>query len=944
MAHQAARFATDLAHYHLNTHNRALRLVLDRPQSPTDALLPQRISGVESVCDGFEFQILCISENATLPLKEFIGLSCELQIVTDRGNLRRLCGIVTAAASGQSDGGMGTYKLTMRDALAVMDKNRNTRVFRDKSELEIIQLLISQWQKSNAILASTFDVQIDQGLLNRQFPRRSQTMQSNESDAGFVRRLMQRRGIAWFFRPGLLTADHTASARAPARIGHTLVLFDDTMSLERNAAGSIRFHRDAATEQRDAVTVWSAERLLVPGSTSLHSWDYLNPAGATFMTASSPSHADQGTTGNRLAAALDDYRTTSPHQADNHRDLVMLGDVHMARHEYVSKCFHGEGGVRDLEVGQWFSFEGHPDIDTHPADERQFVLTSQRIAAGNNLPAELGARVERLFARSGWDSTEHAHIANGEQAQLRYWTRFTCVRRSVRIVPPPPALPSPQLQTAIVVGPKNEEVWCDHLGRVKIRFPATRTQDHAHVSGAGSSDTDSDSAWVRVASGWAGNGLGSGGQCGARLLPPVGAEVLVAFAGGDPDKPVIVSQVYNGAAPPPQFRHEDGLPDSRYQSGLRSREVRGQRGNQLRLDDTSGQISAQLASDHAATELNLGYLTEPRRQGGASARGEGAELRTNEAIALHAARGILLSAWKLLGGAGSKGSQLARDDYLDLLRECGELCATLGKHACAHNGLATDNQEQEALVARFAQWEDGSNTRPKATPPGEPVIAMTAPAGIGFASSKAIVSYAGSNLDGVAQQHLQLTAGQRFTVNAGKGVSLFAHHGGLHAIAHHGKLLMQSQHDDTAIDSARNMQLTATEGTATISAKVILLVAADGSFLKLGDGPPVLGSKEPLKFQAPDFSFDGPQSMAAQFPEFGEGGADQRLELRYPRGVADDDGEQPLGALVKDVKMKVTLSDGSSLDARSDEQGKSELLARDAMHMADIVLSRGGDR
>ena len=59
--------------------------------------------------------------------------------------------------------------------------------------------------------------------------------------------------------------------------------------------------------------------------------------------------------------------------------------------------------------------------------------------------------------------------------------------------------------------------------------------------------------------------------------------------------------------------------------------------------------------------------------------------------------------------------------------------------------------------------------------------------------------------------------------------------------------------------------------------------------------------------------------------------------------MADDDGEQPLGALVKDMKMNVALSDGTSLDARSDEEGKSTLLARDAMHMTDIVLSRGGD-
>lgn len=84
--------------------------------------------------------------------------------------------------------------------------------------------------------------------------------------------------------------------------------------------------------------------------------------------------------------------------------------------------------------------------------------------------------------------------------------------------------------------------------------------------------------------------------------------------------------------------------------------------------------------------------------------------------------------------------------------------------------------------------------------------------------------------------------------------------------------------------------------------------------------------------------------MAAQFPEFGSAGANQRLELRYPRGVAGEDGSEPLGAVVKDMKMSLALSDGSNVDARSNEEGKSELLARDAMHIADIVLSRGGDQ
>lgn len=936
--------ALELAQYTLGTHDRPLGLKLACADGiRDDILLPQRLIGNEAICGGFEHRILCVADDAELALKNFIGVPAELHIVTDTGQLRRICGIVTEAASGQSDGALATYELVMRDALSIMEARKNTRVFRNKSELDIVRILVAEWRQRNGVLRETFDLEVAVGLDNR-CPARELIMQHNESDAAFIRRLLQRRGVAWFFRSGLPELGGYRAQRDA--IGHTLVLFDDSTQLARNAAGTVRFHRDAATEQRDAITGWSAVRIVQPSSMSIHTWNYKQPRIGEFMTTSASSRADQGKRGNVLAATLDDYHVAAPHIGDTSADLADLGEVQIAHYEYATKSFNGEGGVRDLAVGEWFSFKGHPEIDSHPENERDFVITSQRIAAQNNLPVEISARVERLFNRNGWNVGDYAMFANTDNPgePIRYKTRFTCVRRGIRIVPPSPVLPRAELQTAIVVGPVNEEVWCDELGRVKIRFPATRPEDHAHAGGVGSSDTDTDSAWVRVVSSWAGSALGAHNQCGARLLPPVGSEVLVAFAGGDPDKPVIIAQVFNGAAPPPAFRHEACVPKTKYQSGIRSREVRGQRGNQLRLDDTPGQISAQLASDHAGAELNLGYLTELRQGGPAAPRGEGAELRSDEAIALRAARGILLSTWKLLGGAGLKGRQLARDDYLELLRECGELCAALGDYAAEHNGLPIDTKEQNDLLARFKTWEDGSNTVPDAAEPGEPVIGITSPAGIGFASSKAIVSYSAQNIDTVAQQHLQLTAGQRFNLNAGKGISLFAQNGGFTGIAHTGKLLLQSQHDDTDINSAKNLTLTATEGTTTISAKVILLVAEDGSFLKLGDGPPVLGSKQSLKFHAPDFLYDEPESLTAQFPTFGQGRADQKLMVRYAPGIPLENGERPPGAVVKDAKLKIALSDGTAMQARSSADGKSDLIERDAMHMAEISLMRGGDQ
>lgn len=928
--------ASGLQQLSLSTQARPLRLALALSEGVRDELLlPQRFIGKEAVCGPYEYRILCVADSALLPLKNFIGVAAELRIVTDQGQLRHVGGIVTEAASGESDGGLTTYQLAMRDALSLMEGRCNTRVFRHKNELDIVKTLVSEWQGRNAMLGTNFALQIAPGL-DEKFVRREFRMQHSESDADFIRRLLQDRGLAWCVVPGLPDRG-TRPGQTARAIGHTLFVFDDACHLKPSAAGHVRFHRDAATEERDAITAWSAVRTLQPGSVALHSWDYKNPSANVFMHAQAQSYNDQGRQGNAVASSLDDYHAAAPHLGDNLEDLTLLGAARMAHHDYEAKRFHAEGSVRDPAAGEWFTLQGHPEIDTHTGGEREFVVTSQHIVAQNNLPVDIGARVERLFNRSGWSRGEYDVFANGDDngEPLRYRTRFTCVRRGVRIVPPPATLPRPALQSAIVVGPENEQVWCDELGRVKVHFPATQPEGRAGA--------DSDSAWVRVASSWAGNGPGSSVQCGARLLPPVGAEVLVDWAGGHPDKPVIVGQLYNGVGTPPAFRHEDCLPDTRYQSGIRSREVRGARGNQLRLDDTPGQISAQLASDHAGSELNLGYLTGPRSDGAAVARGEGAELRSDEAIALHAARGILLSAWKLLGSSRARGGQLARDDFLALLRECGELSATLGDSAAQNDGMPFDPKEQDALLAKFGGWEDGSNTRPDAAERGAPVIGITSAAGIGFASSGAIVSYSARNADTVAQQHLQMTAGQRVAVNAGQGISLFAQAGGLTGIAHTGKLLLQSQRDDTVINSASNLALSATEGTATLSAKVILLVAEDGSFLKLGDGPPVLGSKQPLKFHASDFRFDGPETMAAQLPTFGEGRADQKFAVRYARGVPLEDGSRPLGGAVEDARLKVRLSDGSDLQARSGADGSSDPVERDAMHMADIDLMLGGD-
>lgn len=896
----------------LSDANRPLRLRLAGEQEVlANVLLVQQVKGQATICGGFEYRLFCVASQAGLPLKMFNAMAAELQFVTDRGELHSVCGIVAHAAEGESDGGLATYQLVIRDALALMEARTNTRVFRDASEIDITRILLRECLQHNPVLARAFDFRF---LTRASYPHRGFTMQSNESDAAFLRRLWKRRGLAWFFE-----ADEPANDGMVR--GHRLVLFDDPRALEPCSAGTVRYHRDDGTEERDSITAWHAVRSLGCGKVTRHSWDYKQSAALDLTV---PGHYDQGALGNRFAASLDDYLALAPHTGDSANDFCDLATLRMEHHEYAAKMFEAESGVRDLCVGQWITIEGHAELDTHPHDEREFVLTGLHVEAENNLPKALNDRIVRLFALNRWHTPSEGSENTSTERRGRYANRFSCVRRGIPIVPafdPRVDLPQVRLQSVIVVAPKDEEVHCDQHGRVKVRFPACRPDDHAHAQGAGASGSDTDSAWIRVASSWAGD------HCGAISLPRAGDECLVDFLGGDPDKPIIVGRVHGSRTPPPDFTHQGELPGNRFLSGIKSREIGGRRYNQLRMDDTPSQISVQLASEHGHSQLNLGELRHARRDGKAAPRGEGAELRSDEHVAVRAAKGILLSAWKRLHAADS---QLARAEFLSLMAQCLEQCQNLGTYAVEHQAMALDAEPLAQLKEQLDGWESGSNVAPEGHGGGAALIGLSAPEGISFATPKALVSYAGSNLDSVAQQHLQLIAGQRFNLNAGQGVSVFAHTGGIKAIAHQGKFLLQSQHDDLDLNSAKNVRITATDGKVIVMAKEIQFIAEDGSFVKVGGGI-TLGTEGDIKHHGANFPFDGPATMATELPVFDKAGADQKFVLKY--GAHGDD---PVAAANR--RYEIALSDGSVLTGTSDAAGKTDLLERDAMHIARIRI------
>ncbi|EQB4547997.1 type VI secretion system tip protein TssI/VgrG, partial [Pseudomonas aeruginosa] len=161
--------------------------------------------------------------------------------------------------------------------------------------------------------------------------------------------------------------------------------------------------------------------------------------------------------------------------------------------------------------------------------------------------------------------------ASTDDFQQGYRNRFLATPWEV-FFRPPLEHPKPRVlgsQTAVVTGPPGEEIHCDRYGRVRVQF---------HWDREGQGD-DKSSCWLRVASGWAGNGYGG------IVIPRVGMEVLVDFLEGDPDQPLVSGCVYHAAHTVPYE-----LPANQTRSVFKSLSSPGGGGyNELRIEDRKGQ-------------------------------------------------------------------------------------------------------------------------------------------------------------------------------------------------------------------------------------------------------------------------------------------------------------------------------------------------------------------
>ncbi|MBN6513951.1 type VI secretion system Vgr family protein [Acinetobacter pittii] len=796
----------------------------------------QRIEGQHQLNGGLEAELICLSTSAQIALKQFIGVQVAVDQVTDSGQLFRTTGIVTEASYGQSDGALTLYKLTLKDATNLWHKRRNSRVFMNKSIIEVTEVLFKEWQERSPLFATS--LRLDLSGLSQSYDIRPFIMQHNESDYDFLTRLWRSEGVSWVIDEVELFVLHFTTPIQPQK----LRLVDDNSQYQALARRSIRYHRSSATEYQDSITGFVAVRSLQPTAVHVQRWQpdalaHEEGVGSVITTHLHSEQFDSASLSLEQAwhvspAWMQDLKGEDQATASSSNQLEKLNQQFTDMYASRAKYFKAYSSVRDSQVGYWFNLQEHPEIDQHEGADQEFLIIAKNFYNQNNLPKDLHQQVSQLLTQSRWDKHGYDDIE-------RQGNELTLIRRQIKTAPeynPEQHRPIAYPQRAKVVGPEGETIHVDEWGRIKVRFLFTRSDDHGHDGGAGSNDNDTDSAWVDVLTPWAGEGYG------ARFLPRIGEVVVIDFFDGNIDRPFVTGRIHEAQRSPTKFDVKGQLPDTKKLSGIRSQEISGNGFNQLRFDDTTGQISTQLQSSHAATQLNLGNLSHPKEQATSQGRGEGFELRTDAWGAVRAGKGMLISTY---AQEQAQGLHLDANESKQQLE--GGLNNSKALSELAKNQQTDPLEVLDHLKTFLDQIEQ--RDRDKAAAFKQAIMVLSAPNSMALTSNENIHLSADGHISQTAGDSINLSTQKNFIAHAQNKISFFAAQNGARMYAGKGRIELQAQSDGTDIIARKGIQIISTEDRIEITSPKEIILTADGSQLKINSSGifPVTGGKLEVK-------------------------------------------------------------------------------------------------
>ena len=771
------------------------RVILHSPLG--DALQFHRLVGREALHQLFEFDLDLLGRSSAIDPMTLLGEPATVVMETESGAPRYLAGLVTHFSLSQVDARQSFYRMTLRPWLWLATLRSDLRVFQDQTVPDILAEVLGSYGHSL------------EKRLSRDYRTWDYCVQYQESDFDFISRLCEREGIYYYFR-------HEAER-------HILVFADDIAASHDPLPGgdAVRFHpseragmtRGSGASPGERIFEWKTGEEIRAGFHATNDYDFLKPRADL----SSQRQMPAGHTHDKLE------RYNWPGGYTKHDDGETYARIRTEEQASGRSTASGRSNRRDLAPGCTFQLTHHPRDDQN----RPYLLTRVDYELQENLQASEGANA-------------------GEGSVQRFAFEAQPTSYAWR---PPRSTPRPRTcgpQTAVVVGPRNQEIWADQYGRVKVQF---------HWDRLGRRDENS-SCWVRVSM------VLAGATFGAAALPRIGQEVVVDFLGGDPDHPLITGRVFNAEHMPAW-----SLPAQTHLSGIRSRELGlqersgGARGNHLALDDHPGKIQVQLKSDHLSSSLSLGHVGRiDDTSGRKDDRGEGAELRTDGHAAVRAARGLLLT---------TEPRPHAQGHITDLGETAARLTAARDLHErqsqTAQQAKAHEAGDQDAVTRVLKEQNDaikGRGTDSQAGPSfpelDEPHLVIASAAGIQSTAAGAthIASITHNALS--SGGHTSISAGKSLLASVKEAVRVFAYKSIRLTAATAGIDIVALE---KGINLFARLDINLQAEKISITAKDEILINGGSSFTRWNASGIVHGTSGVWREHAGTHSFAGPMNM-----------------------------------------------------------------------------------
>jgi type VI secretion system secreted protein VgrG len=544
-----------------------------KSDSPVAAdLMFWQIAGHESLSRPSVYQLSVLSEKSDIDAKDILGRAFDVVIEfrdAEGKKQERHCQghAVRFSRAGKLAGRYNLINITLQSWFGLLTKRKNSRILQDKPVLDILDAIFEDSP------IKRFKKLKSENVTGTHEPLRY-CVQHQETDYQYLSRILEDEGIYYWFdvhdEPGTM---HLSDS---SEVAHE----------QLPVIGTLKFIPPGRNEPRlNEIVRWVSARQFDTGKHDSRDSNFktirqkigvpIDVADDYELSEFEAFEFPGGYFNNDMAQDTAKIRG---------HELIARRDRHFASTSWP-----------DVAAGRTFTLEGDPDeihngnyligsctfIVTHPGYEGLNAdgMSSSVLATLMDTLKNDAFNADSVTSKSAFisDALADKKIVRGTQMFF-----ISALPADIPFRPPrlTPKVTMPGPQSAIVVGPKGEELHVDDKGRVKVQFHWDRYGEKNEKS----------TCWVRVSQPWAGKGWGG------YFIPRIGQEVIVDFLNGDPDRPIIVGRVYND---------EQAIPySSPTQSGFKTRSTPGgsaKNYNEIMFEDKKG---SEALSMHAEKDMS----------------------------------------------------------------------------------------------------------------------------------------------------------------------------------------------------------------------------------------------------------------------------------------------------------------------------------------------------